>query len=158
MNSLIKLFFGFLLLLTLTACTKQEDNAQTTDSTGTATQHEGHQHPAGTQYTCPMHPQIVQDAPGSCPICGMDLVPVKKNDTKNTSLVLSESQMQLANVKVQPVASGSIGNATILNARLAADQEKTDVISSRVAGRIERLYVKETGQVIRAGTGTVHDV
>ncbi|WP_313913620.1 copper-translocating P-type ATPase [Tahibacter sp.] len=31
--------------------------------------------PAGTQYTCPMHPQIVQDHPGTCPICGMALEP-----------------------------------------------------------------------------------
>jgi Cu2+-exporting ATPase len=33
--------------------------------------------PSGkTQYTCPMHPEIVQDEPGSCPICGMDLEPM----------------------------------------------------------------------------------
>ena len=31
-----------------------------------------------TLYTCPMHPQIVQEAPGQCPICGMDLVRMKK--------------------------------------------------------------------------------
>jgi Cu+-exporting ATPase len=31
--------------------------------------------PAGTDYTCPMHPQIRRDAPGSCPICGMALEP-----------------------------------------------------------------------------------
>ncbi len=30
----------------------------------------------GTQYTCPMHPEIVQDGPGSCPKCGMALVPI----------------------------------------------------------------------------------
>ncbi|WP_018622801.1 efflux RND transporter periplasmic adaptor subunit [Spirosoma luteum] len=152
MKTLIQLSAGFLLLLTLVSCTKQGDNAQTADSTVALSGHtEGRQHPAGTQYTCPMHPQIVQDAPGSCPICGMDLVPIKKNGSANTTLVLSESQMQLANVRVQPVSSGSIGNATVLNARLAADQEKTDVISSRVAGRIDRLYVKETGQAIRKG-------
>ena len=32
--------------------------------------------PKGAQYTCPMHPEIVRDAPGSCPICGMALVPI----------------------------------------------------------------------------------
>jgi len=31
------------------------------------------------QYTCPMHPEIIKDEPGSCPICGMDLVPLKAN-------------------------------------------------------------------------------
>ena len=30
----------------------------------------------GAKYTCPMHPQIVRDAPGDCPICGMSLVPI----------------------------------------------------------------------------------
>src|SRR3546814_16851530 len=31
--------------------------------------------PAGTQYTCPMHPEIVQDGPGDCTLCGMALAP-----------------------------------------------------------------------------------
>ncbi len=37
-----------------------------------------HQHQQ--QYTCPMHPEIVQDKPGNCPKCGMDLVPVKSEN------------------------------------------------------------------------------
>jgi len=32
--------------------------------------------PAGATYTCPMHPEVLRDAPGDCPICGMALVPV----------------------------------------------------------------------------------
>ena len=32
--------------------------------------------PKGTQYTCPMHPEIVRDAPGDCPLCGMALEPM----------------------------------------------------------------------------------
>ncbi len=32
--------------------------------------------PSGTRYTCPMHPEIVRDAPGSCPKCGMTLIPI----------------------------------------------------------------------------------
>ena len=39
--------------------------------------------PPGMQveYTCPMHPQVVQDGPGKCPLCGMSLVPLKKSGT-----------------------------------------------------------------------------
>ncbi len=44
--------------------------------------------PAGTQYTCPMHPEIVRDAPGSCPICGMALEPMMPSldDDENPEL------------------------------------------------------------------------
>ncbi|MDP1973481.1 MAG: heavy metal-binding domain-containing protein, partial [Sediminibacterium sp.] len=31
------------------------------------------------KYTCPMHPQIIQDGPGKCPLCGMSLVPIAKS-------------------------------------------------------------------------------
>ncbi|WP_372592225.1 heavy metal-binding domain-containing protein, partial [Guyparkeria sp.] len=49
---------------------------------GNQTDHDGHDHAQSasdggdtvTRWTCPMHPQIVEEEPGSCPICGMDLV------------------------------------------------------------------------------------
>ncbi|TRX28912.1 copper-translocating P-type ATPase [Flavobacterium franklandianum] len=41
-----------------------------------------------TSYTCPMHPDIVQDGPGSCPICGMDLVPMKPLDSEENKTYL----------------------------------------------------------------------
>ena len=45
--------------------------------------------PPGTQYTCPMHPEIVRDAPGDCPICGMALEPMTAglDDGPNPELV-----------------------------------------------------------------------
>ena len=45
------------------------------------------QAPAGTQWTCPMHPQIIRDAPGACPICGMALEPVIPSDEPSAELV-----------------------------------------------------------------------
>ncbi len=41
---------------------------------------------APTQYTCPMHPEIVSDQPGTCSICGMDLVPMQPLDEEDDSL------------------------------------------------------------------------
>src|SRR3990172_8634866 len=35
--------------------------------------------PAAAKYHCPMHPTVVADRPGSCPICGMDLVPISED-------------------------------------------------------------------------------
>ncbi len=36
-----------------------------------------------TEYTCPMHPEIIRDEPGACPICGMDLVPMAASETED---------------------------------------------------------------------------
>ena len=40
--------------------------------------------PAAARYHCPMHPTVVSDKPGSCPICGMDLVPISEDDGAET--------------------------------------------------------------------------
>lgn len=101
-------------------------------------------------YTCPMHPQIVQNSPGTCPICGMDLVPFDKNNTDD-SLQLDENQQALAGITVITVGMGGLSNDTQLNGRLAINPEATEYVSSRVPGRIEVLYTKETGTQIRKG-------
>src|SRR3546814_13471081 len=89
---------------------------------------------AKVTYTCPMHPQIVQEGPGSCPICGMDLVPVSQSGAEQ-EIMLGERQMALAGTETAPVSPGSIGNSTFLTGELATDQELTRVISSRAPGR-----------------------
>ena len=101
-------------------------------------------------YTCPMHPQIVSDKPGSCPICGMDLVPFDKTNAGDF-LTLSVPQQMLGNINTDTVRTGSFSSFKQLNGRLAVNPSQTDMISSRTAGRIEALYVKETGVPVRKG-------
>ena len=101
-------------------------------------------------YTCPMHPQIIQDKPGTCPICGMDLVPFEKNNA-DPSLTLGESQKALANITTVIVGAGALSNYKQLNGRLAINPDQTVFVSSRVTGRVEQLYVKQTGVQVSKG-------
>jgi Cu(I)/Ag(I) efflux system membrane fusion protein len=65
------------LVLAATSCNKQA-SSQNAAGTSAATQPAGEAAATATQakvvYTCPMHPQVQQDKPGKCPLCGMDLV------------------------------------------------------------------------------------
>ncbi len=103
-------------------------------------------------YTCSMHPQINEPKPGKCPICSMSLIQVKKsNAPRPDELLLSEQQMQLGNIVVDTLGKGVIGSETVLNATLNYDQQKLTSVSSRVMGRIDKLYHKNIGDYIRKG-------
>ncbi|MCD9017991.1 efflux RND transporter periplasmic adaptor subunit [Parachryseolinea silvisoli] len=107
---------------------------------------------SATKYTCPMHPNVVQDGPGKCPVCGMDLVPKNANTTEATGdLMLTDSQIKLANITTQKVSVQSIGESVVVNGKLVENEDLSQVISSRAAGRVEKLFIKETGRTIQKG-------
>jgi membrane fusion protein, copper/silver efflux system len=103
-------------------------------------------------YTCSMDPQVVEQKPGKCPICKMDLTPVKKsNGDKKDEIQLSDQQIQLGNIQTDTIRSGTIGDQLVLTASLNFDQMKTSSVSSRVMGRIEKLHFKNLGDYISKG-------
>lgn len=103
-------------------------------------------------YTCSMHPQIMEPNPGKCPICHMDLIAVeKKKGADADAIMLSDQQIQLGNIQVDTVGKGTIGNETVLTATLNIDETKSNTVSARVPGRIEKLYFKNEGDYVSKG-------
>ena len=72
---------------------------------------------AGTQYTCPMHPQIIRDTPGSCPICGMALEPMLPSDAPNEELTDFTRRMWISAAAAVPLVILTMGEVVALPVR-----------------------------------------
>lgn len=105
-------------------------------------------------FTCPMHPQVIKHEMGTCPICAMDLVPFEKN-SDDKSIKLDAQRQLLANIKTIRIGDGAdsegISNQSVLNGRLVIDPQQSNYISAKIAGRVEELFVRETGVAINKG-------
>ncbi len=69
----------------------------------------GHEVTAAAQYTCPMHPQILRDAPGHCPICGMTLEPVVASDAPSPELADFTRRMWISAAAAVPLVILTMG-------------------------------------------------
>ena len=109
-----------------------------------------------TVYTCSMHPQIKEDKPGSCPICGMDLIPMKTMGSDNkqvdpNEIQMSESALALASVQTTVVTKGVPEKEVNLLGKVQADERNISKITARYGGRIDDLFINYTGQKVRKG-------
>lgn len=139
MKNVRALVYVSILGFILTACSGEQKDSHQHDHTSEAVEK--------VTYTCPMHPEVVQSSPGKCPICGMDLV--KKNATQQ--LMLNETEIKLANITTQKVTFRPMGQTIVANGKLVVNEERTEIVSSRAAGRVEKLFVKETGRKVKKG-------
>jgi P-type Cu+ transporter len=73
--------------------------------------------PANTQYTCPMHPEIVRDAPGPCPICGMALEPMLPSDEPSEELTDFTRRMWISATAAVPLIILTMGELVGLPVR-----------------------------------------
>ncbi len=112
---------------------------------------------AKVQYTCPMHPFIVTDKPGSCPICGMTLVKKVQAAQASTKemqgiqqVSLSPTQMVMANVATQKADRTVLVKVIDAVGIVQYDQARQAKVTSWVAGRIDRLYVDKVGDYVSA--------
>jgi len=106
---------------------------------------------ATTFYTCSMDPQIKEDKPGKCPICHMELTPVKSDNSQANEISLSKQQIQLGNITTQNISEANSSLEQSYTGVLTINQEKIKIISVRSMGRIEKLYFKTVGDYVSKG-------
>jgi membrane fusion protein, copper/silver efflux system len=104
-------------------------------------------------WTCSMHPQIRMHEPGKCPICGMDLIPLDQSDIKPDSMAVSltEDAAQLANVQTSFVSRQKPVMEVRLYGKVQADERLLQSQVAHISGRIEKLLVNFTGEIIQKG-------
>lgn len=106
-------------------------------------------------YTCGMHPDIITNEPGNCPICGMKLIPVKDSGNgtaaKEGAVTIDPVTVQNMNVKTAKVEEGTLTLEVNTNGLLQTDETKEYHVNARTEGWVENLYVNYTGQSIRKG-------
>jgi len=127
-------------------------NGGTSHSTST----EVHNHSAANpqQWTCSMHPQILQQEPGDCPICGMDLIPAESTASglAPEQFKMTPNALALANIQTSIVEGATTQGATQnLSGKISINEEQIAVQASYYAGRIERLFINYTGQEVQKG-------
>ena len=103
-------------------------------------------------WTCSMHPQIRQPNPGLCPICEMDLIPLQDSGEGGIREVsVSSEAAALLNLQVSPVIRFTAIADVSLFGRINYDERSISTITSRIGGRIDRLFVDFTGAKVRKG-------
>jgi Cu(I)/Ag(I) efflux system membrane fusion protein len=116
-------------------------------------------------YTCAMHPFIIKDTPGSCPICGMQLIkkiaqaqtataqtPEQKQQADMLSHVsLSPTQRVMANVATVTVARVPLSKEIAATGIVQFDQSRQAKVTAWVAGRIDKLHVNTVGAYVSKG-------
>jgi Cu(I)/Ag(I) efflux system membrane fusion protein len=102
-------------------------------------------------YTCSMDPQIMENKPGKCPICKMELTKIEPRDENVNTSKFSESQLKLGNIKVDVLRKEKMSEEITISAKVTEDETKSSTISARIMGRVDDLSFKTIGEFIQKG-------
>lgn len=107
-----------------------------------------------TEYVCPMHSQVVRDQPGTCPICGMELVEkkpaVQSSEAKQTFTVPRSSQRAIR-VTTTAAERKDLQPKLMAQAEVRWKESAQRHIHSRAEGWVEQLHADVEGQWVEKG-------
>ena len=127
-------------------------------SRGTTVPMPGSHHAEKLQYCCPMHPFIITERPGSCPICGMELTKKihgaemsHQTPAKVPHVAVSPSQQVIANITTAPATVIPFSMEIPAPGVVAYNQERQGKVTAWLAGRLDRLVAKSIGSPVAKG-------
>ncbi len=106
------------------------------------------------QWTCSMHPQIMQNEAGSCPICGMNLISAvfSSEGLSVNQFNMTKNAMALANIETTIIQkSAGISNRLTLSGKIKENEKLAAIQTAHFGGRIEKLYINSTGEKVIKG-------
>ncbi len=111
--------------------------------------------PAKKLWVCPMHPDVIQDHPGSCPICGMDLVETEQQGTPQPahghSVLIDTATQQKLGVRLATAKMQILSQDIHAYGNVALDESRVFNISAKTEGVIKKLRINSVGQQVHAG-------
>ena len=103
-------------------------------------------------YTCGMHPQVVEDEAGTCPICGMDLTPMRDgSDNDADAAVISSGVIQQMGVRTAPVKRSTVFKHIRTLGEVEVGEDEVSVVNLRFSGWVEKIHVDRTGDQVERG-------
>jgi Cu(I)/Ag(I) efflux system membrane fusion protein len=164
MRTLLILFTVALLLM---ACGKSDELSESVADAMSDTAEEHAKKHLNPKYICPMHPQIVRDEPGSCPICGMFLVKkevqpeiqeiARKSGThssdkdKYPTVTIRPEIIQKMGVRTTTVKKGTLQKYIKTVGYVAYNEDKLIHVHPRSSGWVEKLHVRRESDVVKQG-------
>jgi RND family efflux transporter MFP subunit len=110
-----------------------------------------------TLYTCGMHPWIIQDHPGNCPICGMKLEPIHKEagaaaePAVSKAIAVDPATVQLMNIQTTEIVRGPLRRTIRTVGTIDYNETALADVNTKFKGWIEKLDVDATGQLVHRG-------
>ncbi|WP_303722401.1 efflux RND transporter periplasmic adaptor subunit [Malonomonas rubra] len=109
----------------------------------------------GDKYTCGMHPMIVVNEPGFCPICQMELTPMNAgatNSSANTRTIhVDHVTMQRMGIRTAPAEYRTLTRQIQTVGLVSYQEPAQQAISCKISGWVEELYINENGQKVSEG-------
>jgi RND family efflux transporter MFP subunit len=109
-------------------------------------------------YTCGMHPQVIQDHPGNCPICGMKLTPIHKDAGAGAEAAANSSAirvdpvtMQNMNLRTTEIVRGPLRKTIRTVGTIDYNETAMADVTTKFKGWIEKLNADATGQLVHRG-------